>query len=61
MTRVPTRRQLKKDLSAALQLAVEVESLAQQYWQALAITEPPLLSDTQMQEALNGFADYRAD
>jgi ribulose-5-phosphate 4-epimerase/fuculose-1-phosphate aldolase len=50
---------LGKDLAAALQLAVEVESLAQQYWQALVITEPPLLSDSQMQEALDGFADYR--
>lgn len=52
---------LGKDLPAALQLAVEVESLAQQYWQALAITEPPLLSDSQMQEALDRFADYRPD
>ncbi len=48
-------------LDAALQLAVEVESLAQQYWQALAIAEPPLLNDAQMQDALNQFVGYRPE
>ncbi len=52
---------LGSDLSAALQLAVEVESLAQQYWQALAIEEPPVLSESEMADVLSQFTDYRPD
>lgn len=48
-------------LEVALQLAEEVESLAQQYWQALALGEPPLLTGEQMAEVLARFADYRVD
>lgn len=48
-------------LEGALQLAEEVEALAQQYWQALALGEPPLLTGEQMAEVLARFAEYRAD
>ena len=44
------------DLPSALKLAVEVEELAGQYLAALAIGEPPLLSDPQMDEVLAKFA-----
>lgn len=50
-----------RDLDAALHLAVDVEALAQQYWQALAIAEPPLLTTAQIAEALAQFSDYRPD
>ena len=45
-------------LSDALELATVVESLAQQYCHALAIGEPVLLSEPQMQEVLLRFAAY---
>jgi len=37
-------------LRSTLALLVEVENLAQQYWRALQIGEPPLLSDAQLAE-----------
>ena len=40
---------LGKDLESALRVAVEVETLAQMYLQALQLGEPPLLSMQQMQ------------
>ena len=43
---------LGDDLGQALALAVEVEVLAAQYLTALAIGEPPLLSDAEMDEVL---------
>jgi L-fuculose-phosphate aldolase len=52
---------LGETLEAAMQLAVEVESLAQQYWQALQLGEPPLLTPEQMRDVLDRFVDYRAD
>jgi len=48
------------DLAAALALAVEVEALAQQYWQALQIGEPKLLSKREMGRVLEKFRDYGA-
>jgi L-fuculose-phosphate aldolase len=45
-------------LTDALELAIVVESLARQYCQALAIGDPVLLSDQQMQEVLARFAAY---
>jgi L-fuculose-phosphate aldolase len=45
--------------AAALALAVEVETLAQQYCIALQAGEPVLLSDAQMHDALEAFTDYR--
>ena len=40
---------LGKDLESALRVAVEVETLARMYLQALQVGEPPLLSAQQMQ------------
>ena len=40
---------LGKDLESALRVAVEVETLARMYLQALQVGEPPLLSAEQMQ------------
>ena len=45
-------------LEKALALAVEVESLARMYWQALQIGEPGLLSDAEMTTVLDKFATY---
>jgi L-fuculose-phosphate aldolase len=45
-------------LTAALALAVEVESLAEQYWRALQIGTPNLLSDVEMQIVLEKFRTY---
>lgn len=46
------------DLEKALALAVEVESLAKMYWQALQVGEPVLLSDTEMATVLAKFSSY---
>ncbi|HLX27881.1 MAG TPA: class II aldolase/adducin family protein [Casimicrobiaceae bacterium] len=46
-------------LDAALALAVEVETLAQMYWQALAVGEPRLLDEAEMREVVERFAGYR--
>ena len=40
---------LGKDLESALRVAIEVETLARMYLQALQMGEPPVLSDEQMQ------------
>ena len=45
-------------LAAALALAVEVEALAEQYWRALQIGEPKLLSDEEMAVVLEKFRTY---
>jgi L-fuculose-phosphate aldolase len=45
-------------LDSALALAVEVEALAEQYWRALQIGEPNLLSDAEMEVVLAKFATY---
>jgi L-fuculose-phosphate aldolase len=47
-----------ENLAAALALAVEVETLAAQYWHALQLGEPTLLSDEEMARVLDLFADY---
>jgi L-fuculose-phosphate aldolase len=44
---------------AALDLAIEVETLAAQYWRALQVGEPVLLSDAEMVEVVEGFGRYR--
>ena len=46
------------NLEKALALAVEVESLARMYWQALQMGEPGLLSDDEMQIVLHKFKTY---
>jgi L-fuculose-phosphate aldolase len=45
-------------LADALGLAVEVEALAEQYWRALQIGEPKLLSDAEMAIVLEKFRSY---
>jgi L-fuculose-phosphate aldolase len=45
-------------LSAALALAVEVETLAQIYWSALSIGQPELLADAEMGVVLEKFRTY---
>ncbi len=49
---------LGADLPAALALAVEVEALCAQYWSALQVGEPCLLSSSQMREVLEKFKGY---
>ncbi len=49
---------LGADLTEALAMAVEVESLCEQYWSALQLGQPHLLSDSQMQEVLEKFKGY---
>ncbi len=45
--------------ASALELASEVEGLAELYWRALQVGEPALLTPDEMAEALERFADYR--
>ncbi|HTR56644.1 MAG TPA: class II aldolase/adducin family protein [Casimicrobiaceae bacterium] len=45
-------------LASALALAVEVEALAEQYWRALQIGEPTLLSEPEMAVVLEKFRTY---
>lgn len=45
-------------LERALALAVEVETLAEMYWRALQIGDPPLLSDDEMDVVLEKFRTY---
>ncbi|HTY02892.1 MAG TPA: class II aldolase/adducin family protein [Rhodocyclaceae bacterium] len=47
-----------RDLDHALALAVELESLCEQYWRVLQIGAPQLLSDVEMKRVLGKFADY---
>ena len=48
------------DLNRVLALAVEVETLARIYLQALQVAEPPVLSEEEMVEVLRRFGDYKA-
>ena len=45
-------------LKTALALAVEVETLAEMYWRALAIGEPRSLSQDEMRDVLEKFDSY---
>ena len=47
-----------KDLNSALALAIEVESLCQQYLMALQVGQPVLLSEQEMREVLKQFLGY---
>lgn len=47
-----------RDLADALRVAIEVESLCEQYWRALQIGEPAILSDAQMAEVMEKFKTY---
>jgi L-fuculose-phosphate aldolase len=46
------------DLGEALALAIELESLCEQFWRVLQIGQPRLLSDDEMERVLAKFADY---
>jgi L-fuculose-phosphate aldolase len=48
-------------LKKAAWLAVEVETLAAQYWRALQAGDPYILSDAEMAEAIAKFATYGLD
>ena len=47
-----------RDLDQALALAVELETLCEQYWRVLQIGGPRLLPDDEMVRVLAKFADY---
>ena len=49
---------LGRDLAEALAMAVEVESLCEQYWRALQVGEPVLLSADEMQAVFARFKNY---
>ena len=49
---------LGADLEAALALAVEVESLCEQYWRALQIGKPVVLADEEMAVVIDKFRTY---
>lgn len=46
------------DLGRALKLAIELETLCEQYWRVLQIGEPTLLDDDEMQRVLEKFGGY---
>lgn len=47
-----------RDLDQALAVAVEVETLCEQYWRAMQAGEPKLLTPEQMREVMEQFKDY---
>ncbi|MDD2948096.1 MAG: class II aldolase/adducin family protein, partial [Rugosibacter sp.] len=47
-----------RDLKHALALAVELETLCEQYWRVLQLGEPKLLTTAQMDEVIAKFAGY---
>ncbi len=49
---------LGRDLPEALAITIEVESICEQYWSALQIGEPNILSGAQMQEVIEKFKSY---
>jgi len=46
------------DLKQALALAIELETLCEQFWRVLQIGEPSLLPDDEMERVLEKFAGY---
>ena len=49
---------LGENLSQALDVAVEVENLCEQYWRALQIGKPHVLSEKEMAEVFKSFKGY---
>lgn len=47
-----------RNLTDALRVAIEVESLSEQYWRALQIGTPQILSDAQMRDVMEKFKTY---
>lgn len=52
---------LGTSLDDALALAIEVETLCEMYWRALALGEPPRLPDDEMDRVVAKFAGYGQD
>jgi L-fuculose-phosphate aldolase len=49
---------LGKDLDDALAVTVEVENLCEQYWRALQLGEPHILTEAEMREVFQQFKGY---
>ena len=49
---------LGRDLDDALAVAVEVENLCEQYWRALQLGEPHILTEAEMREVFQQFKGY---
>ena len=49
---------LGRDLDDALAVTVEVENLCEQYWRALQLGEPHILSEVEMREVFQQFKGY---
>jgi L-fuculose-phosphate aldolase len=49
---------LGRDLDEAISVTVEVETVCEQYWRALQISEPHILSAPQMDEVMEQFKGY---
>lgn len=49
---------LGRDLAEALSIAIEVENLAEQYWRALQLGAPYILSEAEMQAVFAQFKGY---
>ena len=49
---------LGTDVEAAVDLALEVETLSEVYWRARQIGEPNLLTDAQVDDAISKFETY---
>ena len=49
---------LGANLEKAMWLAVELETIAKQYYLSLALGNPAILSDEQIAETARGFASY---
>lgn len=49
---------LGRDLAHALSIAIEVETLCEQYWRALLAGGPVLLTNTEMADAIEQFKGY---
>ena len=49
---------LGKDLDDALAVTVEVENLCEQYWRALQLGKPHILSETEMRDVFQQFKGY---
>ena len=49
---------LGKTLDQAVSLAMEVETLCEQYWRALQVGQPKILSEAEMAQVFEQFKDY---
>lgn len=49
---------LGKSLDQAVSVVVEVETLCEQYWRALQVGQPRILSDQEMADVFEQFKDY---